>query len=253
MMDLHSGNTCNRNNSNEDFSVNVFSVTPCPPSRSDTEASERDKTGVVLLFSGVSLGLVGIAFTVMGWMDYNISKNGNNFAWIQLLGPILLLFGAMFVLTSVCKFKMLACKICEHCDERPSDEEPAQHGQSYVFTGINRPITLHGARVLQCIPPPYAHVTHNGSTSEMTQSTGIMPGVSRTACPPQYCSIYPLGNTITSEHSCPECLRLDNCDVGNFENETMPGGKVIADETPPTSAPPAYDDIFPVPLSGSST
>ncbi|XP_071437476.1 transmembrane protein 174 isoform X2 [Pithys albifrons albifrons] len=40
------------NNNVEDFSLNVFSVTPCRPNRSDAQVSDGDKAGTTLLFSG---------------------------------------------------------------------------------------------------------------------------------------------------------------------------------------------------------
>ena len=212
MMDQHCGTTCNRNITNEDFSVNIFSVSSLPPLRSDTEVSEGDKAGATLLFSGVFLGLIGIVFTVMGWMNYNISKSSTNFEWTQLLGPILLSVGVMFVLIGICKFKMLTCKICKHHDDRSSEEEPAQTGQSFVFTGMNQPITFHGARVVQYVPPLYAPVTQDRGAAG--QSRGILSEVSRATCPPQYCSIYPFGNPVTGDDHCPPSLRLDNRNVG---------------------------------------
>ncbi|XP_064164889.1 transmembrane protein 174 [Anguilla rostrata] len=254
MMDQHSRPACSTNNSNEDFSVNIFSVTPLPPTRSNAEVSEGDKAGATLLFSGVFLGLVGIACTVMGWMNYNISTSSKSFEWTQLLGPILLSVGVMFVLIGVCKFGMLTCMICKHCVGRSSEEEPAQpgHGQSFVFTGINQPITIHGTRVVQYNSPPCAPGTHDGGTACNIQSRGILPAVSTTTCPPQYCSIYPFGKPLTSDDHCPPSLRLDNSNVGNHENEKRPDGNATAEEAPASSAPPAYDDIFPVPLSGDS-
>ncbi|XP_061118129.1 transmembrane protein 174 [Conger conger] len=238
-----SGAICNRNSINEDFSVNIFSVSSLPPLGSDSEVSEGDKAGATLLFSGVCLGLIGIAFTVMGWMNYNSSKSSTSFEWTQLLGPILLSVGVMFVLISVCKFKMLTCKICKHHDDRSPEEEPAQPGQPFVFTGINPPITFHGARVMQYLPPPHADNDH---------SRGILSGVSRTTRPPQYCSIYPFGNPVTGDDHCPPSLKLDNRNLGNHENEKRPDEKATADEDSASSAPPAYDDIFPVPQSGDS-
>ncbi|XP_071437474.1 transmembrane protein 174 isoform X1 [Pithys albifrons albifrons] len=41
------------NNNVEDFSLNVFSVTPCRPNRSDAQVSDGDKAGTTLLFSVV--------------------------------------------------------------------------------------------------------------------------------------------------------------------------------------------------------
>ncbi|XP_036384655.1 transmembrane protein 174 [Megalops cyprinoides] len=241
-------NTCDRNNNTEDFSLNVFSVTPYPPTRPDIEVSDGDKAGATLLFSGVFLGLVGITFTVMGWINYDISKS---FEWTQLLGPILLSVGVTFVLIGVCKFKMLTCKLCKHCDDRPQEAEPPQSAQSFVFTGINQPITFHGATVVQYIPPPYAH---DGGAANNVSSRGILPGVSRTTCPPQYCTIYPLDNpSFAGDDHCTPSLQVDSSNSRNHENEERPDGKASTDETLDSSAPPAYGDIFPVPLPAGST
>ncbi|NWY46053.1 TM174 protein, partial [Sylvia atricapilla] len=140
------------NNNVEDFSLNVFSVTPCQPNRSDAVVSDGDKAGTTLLFSGVFLGLVGITFTVMGWIKYD---GITHLEWTQLLGPILLSVGVTFILIAVCKFNMLTCKPCKEREENVSEPDQTASGQSFVFTGINQPITFHGATVVQYIPPPY--------------------------------------------------------------------------------------------------
>ncbi|XP_024079451.1 transmembrane protein 174 [Terrapene carolina triunguis] len=141
------------NNSVEDFSFNVFSVTPYQPNRSDVLVSDDDKAGATLLFSGVFfLGLVGITFTVMGWIKY---AGIIHFEWTQLLGPILLSVGVTFVLIAICKFKILTCKSCKKRDESASATDQSPSAQSFVFTRINQPITFHGATVVQYIPPPY--------------------------------------------------------------------------------------------------
>lgn len=48
---------------------------------------DSEKTGAALMFSGVFLGLVGVALTTLGWQQYNSSTR---FDWTQLLGPILI-------------------------------------------------------------------------------------------------------------------------------------------------------------------
>lgn len=93
----------------EDFPLNVFSVTPYTPHTADIQVSDDDKAGATLLFSGIFLGLVGVTFTIMGWIKYQ----GSPFEWTQLLGPILLSVGVTFILIAVCKFKMLSCQWCK--------------------------------------------------------------------------------------------------------------------------------------------
>ncbi|XP_053555681.1 transmembrane protein 174 [Bombina bombina] len=181
-------------NSMDDFSLNVFSVPPYPNSRPDTQVSDGDKAGATLLFSGIFLGLVGITFTVMGWIRHNGLAN---FEWTQLLGPILLSVGVTFALISICKFKMLACKSCKNSEEPTSDTDQPTGGQSFVFTGINQPITFHGATVVQYIPPPYT--TQDGITGTLPplispNNTQLINGTAPSIFPPQYYSIYPMDN-----------------------------------------------------------
>lgn len=182
----------------EDFPLNVFSVTPYTPSTADIQVSDDDKAGATLLFSGIFLGLVGITFTVMGWIKY---QGLSHFEWTQLLGPILLSVGGTFILIAVCKFKMLSCHLCRESEERVLDSEQAAGGQSFVFTGINQPITFHGATVVQYIPPPYGSQEPMGVSTPYLQPVvnpcGLAPPgavVAATPSPPQYYSIYPPEN-----------------------------------------------------------
>jgi hypothetical protein len=183
----------------EDFPLNVFSVTPYTPSTADIQVSDDDKAGATLLFSGIFLGLVGITFTVMGWIKY---QGVSHFEWTQLLGPILLSVGVTFILIAVCKFKMLSCQLCKESEERVLDSEQTAGGQSFVFTGINQPITFHGATVVQYIPPPYSSQEPMGMNTTylqpMVNACGLIPPGGATAAtpgPPQYCTIYPQDNT----------------------------------------------------------
>lgn len=181
----------------EDFPLNVFSVTPYTPSTADIQVSDDDKAGATLLFSGIFLGLVGITFTVMGWIKY---QGVSHFEWTQLLGPILLSVGVTFILIAVCKFKMLSCQLCSDNEERVPDSEQTSGGQSFVFTGINQPITFHGATVVQYIPPPYGSQEPLGMNATFLQPMmnpcGLLPpsGAAATPSPPQYYTIYPQDN-----------------------------------------------------------
>lgn len=182
----------------EDFPLNVFSVTPYTPSTADIQVSDDDKAGATLLFSGIFLGLVGITFTIMGWIKY---QGVSHFEWTQLLGPILLSVGVTFILIAVCKFKMLSCQLCKESEERVPDLEQTAGGQSFVFTGINQPITFHGATVVQYIPPPYGSQEPLGMTTTYLQPVvspcGLVPPGGLAAAmpsPPQYYTIYPPEN-----------------------------------------------------------
>lgn len=182
----------------DDFPLNVFSVTPYTPSTADIQVSDDDKAGATLLFSGIFLGLVGITFTIMGWIKY---QGVSHFEWTQLLGPILLSVGVTFILIAVCKFKMLSCQVCKESEERALDSEQTAGGQSFVFTGINQPITFHGATVVQYIPPPYGSQEPLGINAAYLQPVvnpcGLIPPggvVTATPSPPQYYTIYPPDN-----------------------------------------------------------
>lgn len=183
----------------EDFPLNVFSVTPYTPSTADIQVSDDDKAGATLLFSGIFLGLVGITFTIMGWIKY---QGVSHFEWTQLLGPIMLSVGVTFILIAVCKFKMLSCQFCKESEERVLDPEQMAGGQSFVFTGINQPITFHGATVVQYIPPPYGAQEPLGMNTTHLQPvltpccltpSGVVAAA--TPSPPQYYTIYPSENS----------------------------------------------------------
>ncbi|XP_062903744.1 transmembrane protein 174 [Mobula hypostoma] len=242
-----------RNSNVEDFSVNVFSVTPCQSRAPRVQVSDGDKAGATLLFSGVFLVLVGITFTVMGWIKY---YGTSDLEWTQLLGPILLSVGVTFVLISVCKFRMLTCKTCKQINESAAEAEQAPCGQSFVFTGINQPITFHGATVVQYIPPPYA----SPAQETVTMNTTCLPSLNNTQsthppnaatgttpCPPQYYSIYPLDSAaFTGDENCPPYQRLDDEITRAEEHQGDLQDTLGADEVPDSIPPPSYDEIFPV-------
>ncbi|EOB07142.1 Transmembrane protein 174, partial [Anas platyrhynchos] len=170
-----------QNNSNvEDFSLNVFSVAPYQPNRSDVLVSDGDKAGATLLFSGVFLGLVGITFTVMGWIKYD---GITHLEWTQLLGPILLSVGVTFILIAVCKFNMLTCKPCKEREENTSDIDQATGGQSFY------------------IPPPYPSqegiAVNSGYLHPVLSCCGVAPSTASPIPSPgsaHFCPAYPLDN-----------------------------------------------------------
>ncbi|XP_045421668.1 transmembrane protein 174 [Lemur catta] len=231
----------------EDFPINVFSVTPYTPSTADIQVSDDDKAGATLLFSGIFLGLVGITFTVMGWIKY---QGVSHFEWTQLLGPILLSVGGTFILIAVCKFKMLSCQLCKESEERVLDSEQTPGGQSFVFTGINQPITFHGATVVQYIPPPYGSQEPLGTNPPYLQPVvgpcGLIPtggAAAATPSPPQYYTIYPQGNAaFVEDEDCPSSV-----DGGNGrpspDADQLPESQ-LEEEACACSAPPPYEEIY---------
>ncbi|KAF7659600.1 hypothetical protein LDENG_00295670 [Lucifuga dentata] len=134
-------------------------VTPAPHPLQSDSVQDVEKIRVSMLFSGVLLSLVGAIFTAMGWLNYQESLN---FEWTQLLGPVLLSVGGTFMLTSICKLGLMSCESCRHWDEEavviPAVEQTSP-GQSFVFNGINQPITLQSSTAVLCIPPPYNFVS----------------------------------------------------------------------------------------------
>ncbi|KAM5264482.1 transmembrane protein 174 [Ctenodactylus gundi] len=235
----------------EDFPLNVFSLTPYTPSTADIQVSDDDKAGATLLFSGIFLGLVGITFTVMGWIKY---QGVSHFEWTQLLGPILLSVGVTFVLIAVCKFKMLSCQFCkESGEERAPDPDQVAGGQSFVFTGINQPITFHGATVVQYIPPPYGSQEPMGMSPAYLQSVVSPCGLLASGgaatpmpSPPQYYTIYPQDNAVFVEDE-------DYPSLVDGGNERLSSAVDWLGETPLEGedracfSPPPYEEIYTLP------
>ncbi|XP_004480301.1 transmembrane protein 174 [Dasypus novemcinctus] len=238
---LEQGSSCM-----EEFPLNVFSVTPYTPSTADIQVSDDDKAGATLLFSGIFLGLVGITFTVIGWIKY---QGVSHFEWTQLLGPILLSVGVTFILIAVCKFKMLSCQLCKESEERVLDSEQTPSGQSFVFTGINQPITFHGATVVQYIPPPSGSPEPLGMSTSYLQPVmnpcGLLPSggaVAAMPSPPQYCTIYPQENVaFVDDEDYPPYLDRSSLGADQFE------ATQLEDEDCACFSPPPYEEIYSVP------
>uniref|UniRef100_A0A8C2QWN8 Transmembrane protein 174 n=1 Tax=Capra hircus TaxID=9925 RepID=A0A8C2QWN8_CAPHI len=229
----------------EDFPLNVFSVTPYTPSTADIQVSDDDKAGATLLFSGIFLGLVGVTFTIMGWIKY---QGVSHFEWTQLLGPILLSVGVTFILIAVCKFKMLSCQWCKESEERLPDPEQTAGGQSFVFTGINQPITFHGATVVQYIPPPYGSQEPVGMNTTYLQPCGpcgLIPpgGVAATMpSPPQYYTIYPPENAaFVDDQDYPSFV--DAADGRSSPDAEQLEETPLGDEDSACFSPPPYEEI----------
>ncbi|KAG9281966.1 transmembrane protein 174 [Astyanax mexicanus] len=228
----------------DDFAMNVVSVVPAqPPGHPEGQVSDGDKAGAALLFSGIFLSLVGMTFTAMGWINYEIS---NNFEWTQLLGPILLSVGGTFVIISICKFRMFSCQNCKiQTDEgMPEVDLPPLSGPSFVFSGVNQPITFHRATVVQYIPPPYT------SSAMPSRGMGSMAGLQPShqplavtvSTPPHYYSIYPMENAAFSGDDETHEAMTERMEAripsqrGDVEEE-----KAGASDN---NAPPKYEDLY---------
>ncbi|XP_065716193.1 transmembrane protein 174 [Patagioenas fasciata] len=238
------------NNNVEDFSLNVFSVTPYQPNRSDILVSDGDKAGATLLFSGVFLGLVGITFTVMGWIKYD---GITHLEWTQLLGPILLSVGVTFILIAVCKFNMLTCKTCKEGEENVSDLDQTASGQSFVFTGINQPITFHGATVVQYIPPPYPAqegiaVGSGYLHPVLSCCSAVSPSTSPIPSPgsPHFCSAYPLDNLAFTGDENYASYPTERTRSQRSEDSSDEPEELLEDYTCDDLSPPRYEEIYPL-------
>ncbi|NXM55947.1 TM174 protein, partial [Illadopsis cleaveri] len=238
------------NNNVEDFSLNVFSVTPCQPNRSDALVSDGDKAGTTLLFSGVFLGLVGITFTVMGWIKYD---GITHLEWTQLLGPILLSVGVTFILIAVCKFNMLTCKPCKEREENTSEPDQAASGQSFVFTGINQPITFHGATVVQYIPPPYPsqegaalgagclHPVLGCCSAAAPSASPVLAAASAHFCP-----AYALDNLAFAGDESYAPYPAENSRSQRSEDSSDEPEGLLEDFARNNLSPPRYEEIYPL-------
>ncbi|KAL7834645.1 hypothetical protein SRHO_G00288920 [Serrasalmus rhombeus] len=239
--------------SSDDFPMNVVSVMPAQPSSSpDNQVSDGDKAGSTLLFSGIFLSLVGMTFTAMGWINYEVSAS---FEWTQLLGPVLLSVGGTFVLISICKFQMFSCQACKvQSDEGvPEIDLPPLAGPSFVFSGINQPITFHRATVVQYIPPPYTSRVQDRSLNPINRSiqSSQQPLAVTMCAPPQYNSVYPMDNPTFLEDNETQEQTADTRET-RIQNQS---GEVEEEkaEASERSSPPAYEDLFPTTLCDSSS
>ncbi|XP_062410482.1 transmembrane protein 174 [Sardina pilchardus] len=224
-----------------------------PQGRLDGSVSDQDKTGATLLFSGLFLGLVGMTFTAMGWINYDQS---HAFEWTQFLGPVLLSVGGTFVFISVCKFGMLSCLACGRREQddgggggggggrggRGAEDGELSRNQSFVFAGINQPITFHRATVVQYIPPPYASVM---------QEPGVLGGPGTAHSPPQYCSVCPLERPAQSRSASlvptaqPPPSRRESRVPTERDEEEEEKNEAYDEDALDCVSPPAYEDLYP--------
>lgn len=166
---------------NGDRTVTAAIGGPAPCLPQSASLLDGEKTGATLLFSGASITLAGVFFTIMGWQHYLINPT---FDWPQLLGPILISVGGTFILTSICRFKIFFMCCRRQNEEGPVMEQTAS-GPSFTFTGMNQQVMLcDTTRVLQ-VPPVY-----NFINQEIRQATEHQPGgpvndVHRITIPPR--------------------------------------------------------------------
>uniref|UniRef100_A0A8D0BQL6 Transmembrane protein 174 n=1 Tax=Salvator merianae TaxID=96440 RepID=A0A8D0BQL6_SALMN len=237
-----------RDGNAEDFSINVFSVAPQQRNSTEVTVSDDDKAGATLLFSGVFLGLVGMTFTVMGWVKH---EGMQRFDWTQMLGPILLSVGVTFLLIAVRKFKMFTCTSCNQSEERVPDLECIPSGQSFVFAGISQPITFHGATVMQYLPP---HASQEDSAnfqpvldhSRLSSNSGSTMPASNPPCNNNANSVDNAIFSVDGNHS--TYLTVDSR-IGRSSDSLEESEEMLDEDLCNDVSPPAYDKLFPQPSS----
>lgn len=218
-----------------DFPLSFFTAaTPFPVEthRQPTHLPDSggDRGGGPLLFSGAFLCLVGVAFTVMGWLT---SENN----WTQTVGPILLFFGVLFIAIAAFKCRSLlktCCKRQQTSQRFQTDQHTSPPPPAIVFTGITQPITFHGATVLQYLPPPnLAIVAQEGMTA---CEASLLP-----LAPPHYYTIFPLDNPVAaSEETCPPPYQEQQ--PASVRSDFS--GSTVENDATDNAILPSYDEIF---------
>ncbi|KAJ4926375.1 hypothetical protein JOQ06_008551, partial [Pogonophryne albipinna] len=135
------------------------------PAHSDS-LQYKKKSGVFLLFSGVSLSLAGATLTT--WYHY---PENSNFGWTQFLGPILICIGGTVILISFYRFGVVSCGPCRQLGEGAPAMDQTSIGPSIILSGINPPIMLHNATAMFHLPPPYDFINR-----EVHQAAGFQSG-----------------------------------------------------------------------------
>ncbi|XP_031716223.1 transmembrane protein 174 [Anarrhichthys ocellatus] len=150
-------------------------VPPAPRRRQSTGLLDEEKTRTVLLFSGLFLTLGGVTFTAIGWHHYRANPN---FEWAQLLGPVLISVGGTFVLTSVCKFRILwPCREWDNEVLVMPVMEQTSTGHSFTLSAVNQPALLYNATAVLCFPPQYDFITQQVRQASEFQPGGPVNGV----------------------------------------------------------------------------
>lgn len=139
-----------------------------------------EKTGALLLFSGLFLLLAGVLFTNMGWQRYQVDSG---FQWSQLLGPILIAIGGTFMLTSVCRLTFNSLLPCVRSEGEAPAAEQAPGGHSLTLSGVNQQVMLCGGTAVLSIPPPYSFVNQEACLARELQPATYVSGVCGAALP----------------------------------------------------------------------
>ncbi|XP_015674916.1 transmembrane protein 174 [Protobothrops mucrosquamatus] len=229
-------------NTVEDISANGFFVSPCQPNHSEIPASDDDKAGGALLFSGIILGVIGITFTVIGWVKY---EGAIHFEWTRLLGPTLLLMGVTFLLIAVCKFKIFSCNSCNQNEERSLDTERTYNG---LYPAVRQPITLHGAAMVPDLPSPTQErvATNSANLQEVLSHSEFLPGSSSIIPILNHShsdNVTSMGSSAFSEENYSAYLTLDI--ISERSTNSLEEAEEILDEDL-TSLPPPYEKLFPL-------
>ncbi|KAG8456468.1 hypothetical protein GDO86_002305 [Hymenochirus boettgeri] len=220
-----------RDRQGEERSRNIF---PAIGNCSNRVVSYVSVCGAPALFSGIFLLFLGAILIMVGriqsYEHYNI--------WFQLVGPILLALGTIFILACVSGL-LVRCTFRKRLEEEQlgTDYLP----QSFVFTGMNQPINYHRDTALQYIPPPYPSqdgVSMDTASPLTIHSHNNSSTADGTLCPPLYSSIYLRDNpTFVGDETSPTIFN------------SLPD-PVLLPEQPvntnhPTEPPPSYEEIFP--------
>ncbi|KAM6470184.1 transmembrane protein 174 [Liasis olivaceus] len=225
----------------EDTSPSGLSVSPCQPKSSEIPVSDDDKTGAALLFYGVFLGVVGITFTVMGWVKY---EGVGHFVWTRLPGPTLLSVGVAFLPIAVCKFKILTCSSCNQDEERAPGAERTQYG---LHAGLTQPVTFYGAAVVPHLP---SSPTQGGVEANLHQalncsefplgSASIIPVL----IPPHSENVSPMGSSAFPVENSSAYLTVDTTSERSTNSLEEPE-EILDEGLCSDSLSPPYEKLFP--------
>uniref|UniRef100_A0A8C6VNP8 Transmembrane protein 174 n=1 Tax=Naja naja TaxID=35670 RepID=A0A8C6VNP8_NAJNA len=224
-------------NTAEDTSTNEFPVSPCQPNHSENPASEDDKAGTALLFSGIFLGVIGITFTVIGWVKY---EDVIHFEWTRLLGPTLLFMGVIFLLIAVCKFKIFSCNSCNQNEESPYNG---------LYTGIRQPTILHGAAMVPYLPSPTHErvATNSANLQQLLNHSEFLPGSTSIISVLNHShsdNVTPMGSSAFSEENYSAYLTVDTISERSTNSLEEPE-EILDEDLWNNSLPPPYEKLFP--------
>ncbi|XP_070592999.1 transmembrane protein 174 [Erythrolamprus reginae] len=230
-------------NTAEDTSTNGFSVSPCHRNHSEIHASEDDKAGPALFFSGIFLGVIGVTFALIGWVKY---EGAIHFEWTRLLGPTLLLMGVTFLLTAVFKFKIFSCNACNQDEENSLDTERAYHG---FYAEIRQPIILHGAAMVPYLPSPTQErfATNSANWQQVLSHSEFIPGprsIIPVLNPPHSDNVTPMDSSAFSEENYSVYLTVDTISERSANSLEEPE-EILDEDLCNESLPPPYEKIFP--------